>query len=165
MSEPSETDLHHLRRAFAVASAARARGDRPFGAVVVADGQVLAEGPSLQGLGGGGNLAHSEMVALGRLHMAGVPRATLARATIYSSGEPCAMCAAAIFYSGIGRVVYGLRAEAIAAARNAQAHTAGLGLSCRQVLAAAAAPVAVLGPLLEEEGAVPHQGYWRPGAA
>lgn len=158
-------DLTHLRRAFAVATEARARGDRPFGAVVVADGVVLAEGPSLQGLGGGGNLAHSEMVALGRLHMAGIARKTLARATIYSSGEPCAMCASAIFYSGIGRVVYGLRAEAIAAARNAQAHTAGLGLSCRAVLAAAAAPVEVLGPLLEDEGAVPHQGYWGPGAA
>ena len=165
MTDASDTDLHHLRRAYAVAAQARARGDRPFGAVVVADGVVLAEGPSLQGLGGGGSLAHSEMVALARLHMAGVPRTTLARATIYSSGEPCAMCAAAIFYSGIGRLVYGLRAEAIAAARNAQAHTAGLGLSCRQVLDAAAAPVAVLGPLLEEEGAIPHRGYWRQGAA
>ncbi len=48
-------DLTHLRRAFAVASEARARGDRPFGAVVVADGVVLAEGPSLQGLAGCGN--------------------------------------------------------------------------------------------------------------
>ena len=105
------------------------------------------------------------MVALSRLHMAGIARKTLARATIYSSGEPCAMCASAIFYAGIGRVVYGLRAESIAAARNAQAHTAGLGLSCRAVLAAAAAPVEVLGPLLEEEGAIPHQGYWAPGAA
>ena len=165
MSEPSEADLHFLRRAFAVATEARARGDRPFGAVVVADGAILMEGPSLQGAGGGGNLAHSEMVALGRLHMAGISRKTLARATIYSSGEPCAMCSAAIFYAGIGRVVYGLRAEAIAAARNAQAHTAGLGLSCREVLSAAAAPVVVLGPLLEAEGAVPHEGYWVAGAA
>ena len=75
------------------------------------------------------------------------------------------MCAAAIFYSGIGRVVYGLPAEAIAAARNAQPHTAGLGLSCRQVLQAAAAPIEVVGPLLEEEGAIAHEGYWVPGAA
>ncbi len=158
-------DLTFLRRAYAVAIDARARGDRPFGAVIVADGAILIEGPSRQGAGGGGTLAHSEMVALGMAHAAGIARETLARATIYSSGEPCAMCAAAIFYAGIGRVVYGLRAEAIAAARNAQAHTAGLGLSCRQVLEAAAAPVEVLGPLLEEEGAIPHQGYWVAGAA
>ena len=159
------TDEDFLRRAFAVASAARARGDRPFGAVVVEGGAVLAEAGSEQGASGGGTLAHSEMVALRRLHKAGVGRDRLARATIYSSGEPCAMCAAAIFYSGIGRLVYGLGAEAIAAARNAQAHTAGLGLSCRQVLEAAAAPVAVIGPLLEAEGAIPHDGYWTQGAA
>ena len=158
-------DLTYLRRAYAVAVEARTRGDRPFGAVIVADGVVLIEGHSRQGAAGGGTLAHSEMVALGMAHEARIPRETLARATIYSSGEPCAMCAAAIFYSGIGRLVYGLRAEAIAAARNAQAHTAGLGLSCRQVLEAAASPVEVVGPLLEEEGAVPHQGYWVPGAA
>jgi tRNA(Arg) A34 adenosine deaminase TadA len=165
MSDAPTDDLTWLRRSYAVAQAARARGDRPFGAVVVADGAVLAEAGSEQGASGGGTLAHSEMVALRRLHEAGIPRERLAGATIYSSGEPCAMCAAAIFYSGIGRVVYGLRAEAIAAARNAQAHTAGLGLSCRAVLQAAAAPVVVLGPLLEEEGALPHKGYWVPGAA
>jgi tRNA(adenine34) deaminase len=159
-------DEDWLRRAFALAQEARARGDRPFGVVVVgAEGEVLAEGESQQGASGGGTLAHSEMVALGRLHRAGVPREALAAASIYSSGEPCAMCAAAIFYSGIGRIVYGLSAEAIAAARNAQAHTAGIGLSCRAVLQAAAAPVEVVGPLLEDEGWLPHQGYWGVGAA
>lgn len=161
-------DEKHLRRAYAVATAARARGDRPFGAVVVAHGgegdETLIEAGSEQGSSGGGTLAHSEMVALHGLHRAGISRERLAAATIYSSGEPCAMCAAAIFYSGIGRLVYGLGAEAIAAARNAQAHTAGLGLSCRQVLSAAAAPVQVIGPLLEAEGAVPHAGYWVVGA-
>ena len=45
------------------------------------------------------------------------------------------MCAAAIFYTGIGRVVYGLSAAAILHLRNAQPHTAGLSLSCRAVLA------------------------------
>ena len=165
MSTAIMTDEDWLRRSFTVAQDARARGDRPFAAVVVADGAVLAEAGSEQGASGGGTLAHSEMVVLKRLHELAVSREMLAGATIYSSGEPCAMCAAAIFYSGIGRVVYGLRAEAIAAARNAQSHTAALGLSCRAVLAAAAAPVTVLGPLLEEEGALPHKGYWGPDAA
>ena len=159
------TDADFLRRTYAVATQARGRGDRPFGAVVVASGEVLAEAGSEQGASGGGTLAHSEMMVLRRLHEGGVGRDRLAGATIYSSGEPCAMCAAAIFYSGIGRLVYGLSAQAIAAARNAQAHTAGLGLSCRQVLDAAAAPVAVIGPMLEAEGAVPHDGYWVTGAA
>lgn len=162
---PRALDAALLRRAFALAAAARARGDRPFGAVVAdPDGTVIAEAGSTQGSGGGGTLAHSEMNALALLHRDGVARARLSAATIYSSGEPCAMCAAAIFYMGIGRVVYGLSAGAILALRNARPETAGLSLSCRAVMASAATPVEVVGPCLETEGAVPHAGYWTGGA-
>ncbi len=161
-----EADVAHLRHAFALAAKARARGDRPFAAVIVADdGTTLAEGLSTQGAGGGGTLAHSEMNACQAAISAGIPRPRLRRATIYCSGEPCSMCASAIFYTGIGRVVYGLSAAAILHLRNAQPHTAGLALSCRQVLDAAAEPVEIVGPCLEEEGAVPHRGYWVRGAA
>ena len=162
----ADSDAAHLRHAFALAAAARGRGDRPFAAVIVADdGTTLAEGLSTQGAGGGGTLAHSEMNACQAAIAAGIPRARLRRATIYCSGEPCAMCAAAIFYTGMGRVVYGLSAAAILGLRNAQPHTAGLSLSCRAVLESAAQEVEVVGPCLEEEGAVPHRGYWVPGAA
>jgi tRNA(Arg) A34 adenosine deaminase TadA len=161
-----QTDAARLRRAFALAAEARASGDRPFAAVIVAEeGEVLAEGRSTQGAGGGGTLAHSEMNALQSVIRAGIPRDRLRRATIYSSGEPCAMCAAAIFYAGVGRVVYGLSNAAILHLRNAQPHTAGLSITCREVLAGAAEPVQVVGPCLEEEGAVPHRGYWVAGAA
>jgi tRNA(Arg) A34 adenosine deaminase TadA len=164
--ELSLADSDHLRHAFRLAGVARARGDRPFAAVVVAeDGTILAEELSTQGAGGGGTLAHSEMNACAALIAAAVPRPRLRRATIYSSGEPCAMCAAAIFYTGIGRVVYGLSAAAILHLRNAQPHTAGLNLSVRAVLETAAEPVEVAGPALEAEGAVPHEGYWTEGAA
>ena len=166
MTDLSPTDAARLRHAFALAGKARTRGDRPFSAVVVAeDGATLAEGLSTQGAGGGGTLAHSEMNACQAVIAAGIPRERLRRATIYSSGEPCAMCSAAIFYTGIGRVVYGLSAAAILHLRNAQPHTAGLRLSCRAVLDSAAEIVEVRGPCLEAEGAVPHQGYWVPGAA
>ncbi|MGG5812110.1 nucleoside deaminase [Falsiroseomonas sp. CW058] len=165
MTDLPGPDAARLRRAFALAGVARARGDRPFAALVVAeDGTTLAEGLSTQGAGGGGTLAHSEMNACSALVAAAIPRARLRRATIYSSGEPCAMCAAAIFYTGIGRVVYGLSAAAILHLRNAQPHTAGLSLSCRAVLDSAAERVEVVGPCLEAEGAEPHRGYWVAGA-
>lgn len=163
--ELDATDAARLRRAFRLAGEARARGDRPFAAVIVAeDGTTLAEGLSTQGAGGGGPLAHSEMNACQAVIAAAIPRERLRRATIYSSGEPCAMCAAAIFYTGIGRVVYGLSAAAILHLRNAQPHTAGLSLSCRAVLESAAERVEVIGPCLEAEGAEPHAGYWVAGA-
>lgn len=161
----TDSDTALLRQAFALAGVARDRGDRPFAAIIAApDGGVLAEAGSTQGASGGGTLAHSEMNALSTVLAAGVPRDVLRRGTIFSSGEPCAMCAAAIFYAGIGRVVYGLSAEAILHLRNAQPHTAGLSLSCRAVLGTAAEPVEVVGPCLEAEAAVPHAGYWTSGA-
>lgn len=164
MSTPSALDLALLRRAFRLAGEARARGDRPFAAIIArADGVILAEGLSAQGRSGRGTLAHSEMLACQAVIAAAIPRAALRQATIYSSGEPCAMCAAAIFYTGLGRAVYGLSAGAILHLRNASPATAGLSLSCRAVLETAAEPVEVLGPLLEEEGALPHRGYWTGG--
>lgn len=166
MSELSPLDESLLRRAFALAAEARAAGDRPFG-VVIADraGRVLAEGRSTQGAGGGGTLAHSEMNACQAAIRAGIPREVLRTATAYCSAEPCAMCAAALFYTGIGRVVYGLSNAAILHLRNARPHTAGLSLSCREVLATAAEPVEVIGPCLEAEAEVPHRGYWTGEAA
>jgi tRNA(Arg) A34 adenosine deaminase TadA len=164
VSEASALDLALLRRAFRLASEARARGDRPFAAIIAQrDGTILAEGLSAQGRAGRGTLAHSEMMACQAVIDAKVPRELLQEATIYSSGEPCAMCAAAIFYTGLGRAVYGLSAGAILHLRNATPATAGLSLSCRAVLETAAETVEVHGPLLEGEGAVPHAGYWAAG--
>ncbi|MCX8132402.1 MAG: deaminase [Roseococcus sp.] len=166
MSTPSDLDLALLRRAFRLAGEARARGDRPFAAIIArADGTILAEGLSAQGRSGRGTLAHSEMLACQAVIDAGLPREVLRAATIYSSAEPCAMCAAAIFYTGLGRVVYGLSAEAILHLRNASPATAGLSLPCRTVLATAAEPVEVLGPLIEAEAAVAHHGYWNSGSS
>ena len=159
-------DVILLRRSIALAGEARDRGDRPFAAVIAApDGTVLIEATSTQGKGGGGTLAHAEMNACHAAIRAGLPRDALAAATIYSSGESCAMCSAAIFYTGIGRVVYGLSNAAILHLRNAQPHTAGLSLSCRAVLGTAHAPPIVVGPCLEDEAAAPHRGYWVKGAA
>ncbi|PZP40120.1 MAG: tRNA-specific adenosine deaminase [Azospirillum brasilense] len=165
----TEEDAFWLRRAFATAIQARKRGDRPFGAVIVdsqaaSPGAMLAEAGSTQEGSGDGPLAHSEMNALAQVISRRVPRERLAGATIYSSGEPCAMCAAAIFYTGLGRVVYGLSAAAILDLRNARPETAGIALSCRDVLGAAHAPPHIIGPCLEEEGAEPHRGYWREAA-
>jgi tRNA(adenine34) deaminase len=90
----------------ALAAEARRRGDDPFGARIVgADGHKLAEG---------GNLvhttadvtAHAEIVALRALGgVAGAPE--LSGATMYTSAEPCAMCAAAISFARIRRIYYG----------------------------------------------------------
>jgi tRNA(adenine34) deaminase len=82
----SEEDERFMRLALEEAR----RGDYPFGAVIVRDGAVIARGRNL-GKTDGDPTAHGEMVAIRRC-LADHGRATLAGSTLYTSGEPCAMC-------------------------------------------------------------------------
>jgi tRNA(adenine34) deaminase len=80
------------------------RGDYPFGAVIVRGGEVIARGRNL-GKTNGDPTAHGEMVAIRRC-LADHGRAALQGSTLYTSGEPCAMCMGAIIWCHIGRLVF-----------------------------------------------------------
>lgn len=155
-----ETDSHHLRRAIAWACTARARGNAPFGAVLVGpDGRVLAEG-YCQTHETGDPTAHAEVQALRQIGDR-VPRTVLAASTLYASTEPCVMCAGAIFWAGIGRVVFGLDAQRLRALRGSRPEQQDIALSCRTVFSAAPHPIDCVGPALVAEASAPHVGYWR----
>ena len=78
--------------------------DFPFGAVIVRDGAVIARGRNL-GRTNRDPTAHGEMVAIRRC-LAEHGDAALRGSTLYTSGEPCAMCMGAILWCHIGRLVY-----------------------------------------------------------
>jgi tRNA(adenine34) deaminase len=99
-SETSAEDERFMRLAIDEAR----RGDFPFGAVIVRDRQVLARGRNL-GRTNGDPTAHGEMVALRRFH-AEHGDAALPGTTLYTSGEPCAMCMGAILWCRISRLVF-----------------------------------------------------------
>lgn len=100
----NETDKKHLLRCVELARAALEAGDEPFGSILVsADGEVLMEDHNH--VAGGDHTQHPEF-ALARWaanHLAPEERA---RATVYTSGEHCPMCAAAHGWAGLGRIVY-----------------------------------------------------------
>lgn len=154
----NDIDQSHLRRAIAVAQQARDHGNHPFGALLVAaDGTVIAEAENtvVTDSDPTGH-AESNLVRIaGRL----VGGDQLAAHTLYSSCEPCAMCSAAIFWSGIGRVVYALSNDALMAMRPS-AERPALSLSCRSVLAAGNRKITIEGPALEGPAAKPHDGFW-----
>ena len=76
-------------------------------------------------------------------------RRLLSHATLYTSAEPCPMCAGAIFWSGVGRVVFGLSNEQLyALTQNKAEH---LFEHCADVLAKGTHPIEVCGPMLEDE--------------
>lgn len=86
-----------------------AKGDFPFGAVIVRDGKVVSTGRNL-GVTTNDPTAHGEMVAIHRF-VAEHPAKELQGATLYTSGEPCPMCMSAIIWCGMGRVVYAASIE------------------------------------------------------
>ncbi|MGZ9410769.1 MAG: nucleoside deaminase [Methylocystis sp.] len=92
-----------------LAIAEAAKGDFPFGAVIVRDGKVVATGRNL-GVTNNDPTAHGEMVAIRRF-VADNPAKDLKGATLYTSGEPCPMCMGAIVWCGLGRVVYAASIE------------------------------------------------------
>lgn len=156
----SETDGRHLRQAIAMSRKARERGNRPFGAVVVdADGQVLAEAWN-SNTESGDCTAHAEVNAI-RAVSPLYSREHLAGATLYSSAEPCVMCAGAIFWSNIGRVVFGIDAERLRVFRGERAEQRDAELSCRDVFRASPHPIECIGPALIGESSEPHEGYWK----
>jgi tRNA(Arg) A34 adenosine deaminase TadA len=152
-----ERDGRYLRKAIVWSHAARRRGNRPFGALVVsAAGEVLAEA-YCNSAETGDVTGHAELNVVRMLGARRLAREVLAEATLYASGEPCVMCAGAIFWSDIGRVVFGLDAGRLRAFRGDARDGA---LSCRDVFGSAPHPVECLGPALLDEAAAAHVGAW-----
>lgn len=165
MSLPQEQALNdldgrYLRQAITLADKARERGNRPFGALIVAaDGQVLSEASNANGESGDCT-AHAELSAI-RLASPLHSREELATATLYSSAEPCVMCAGAIFWSAIGRVVYGIDAERLRVFRGERLDQKDAELSCRDVFERSSHAIECLGPSLIVEASQSHQGSWK----
>ena len=106
-------DEEHLRRAIDLAAAAPAAGGRPFGSLLVGpDGEVLAEDHNTVPLDGDVS-AHPEL-KLARWAAQRLDARTAAATTMYTSCQPCPMCAYAIERSGLGRVVFALSGEQFA---------------------------------------------------
>jgi tRNA(adenine34) deaminase len=102
-SPPLDDDM--MRLAIAEARAAEAAGEVPVGAVVVsAAGEVVGRGGNLM-LRTSDPTAHAEIVALRAAGLA-LGNYRLTGCTLYSTLEPCAMCAGAILHARISRLLY-----------------------------------------------------------
>jgi len=108
----NDVDLEHLRRAVDLAEIALEAGEEPYGSVLVgADGTVLMEDHNRTS--GGDQTRHPEfeLARWAANHLAPADRAT---ATVYTSGEHCAMCSAAHGWVGLGRIVIAASSEQLA---------------------------------------------------
>ena len=160
MQEDQEArDLDYLRRALQIAQRARGHGNHPFGALLVdEENQVLLEAENTV------NTArdctgHAE-TNLVRMASQAFPPEKLAKCTLYTSTEPCAMCSGAIHWGKIGRVVFALSEASLYAMVGSHAENETMRLPCRELFARCGRPVDVAGPLIEEEARRVHEGFW-----
>jgi tRNA(Arg) A34 adenosine deaminase TadA len=153
------TDEDYLRLTFDIARQARAAGNHPFGAILVGrDGAVLMQAGNAHG-NAGDRTGHAERVLMTQ---ASVTYAAdfMAHCTLYSSAEPCAMCAGSAYWAGVGRVVYGLSEHDLGQLIGAHPENLTMNLPCRIVFAAGQRSIEVAGPLLEAESRAVHEGFW-----
>ena len=148
-----------MLRAIEVARRAREHGNHPFGALLAdAAGTVLVEAENTV-ITAADVTGHAETNLI-RRGCAELDAATLAAATLYTSTEPCAMCAGAIYWAGVSRVVFGLREGELRALTGSDPRNPTLALPCREVFARGQRPIEVIGPLLEDEARAVHEGFW-----
>ncbi len=155
----NEDDLRFIRVAIEVAQKARENGNHPFGAILVGEnGQILLKAE---------NSVNTERDCTGhaetnlmRLASKKYDADFLAKCTLYTSTEPCAMCSGAIFWGNVRRVVYGLTEEGLYKMVDENAEEV-LYLPSRELFAKGRKKIEVLGPVLEEEARKVHEGFWQ----
>jgi tRNA(adenine34) deaminase len=103
--QPSPGDLAGMEGALRLALAASVREEVPVGAIIVREGEVLAEAHNEMVLRGDPT-AHAEILAIQRA-LAKVQSDRLSDATLYVTLEPCAQCAGAMVLAKLSRVVFG----------------------------------------------------------
>lgn len=101
----SAQDEQFMRRAIALAAQAEAQGEVPVGAVLVRDGEIIAEGWN-GSITNHDATAHAEIEVIRKAGKA-LSNYRLLDTTLYVTLEPCPMCAGALLHSRVKRIVYG----------------------------------------------------------
>ncbi|MEC3764937.1 MULTISPECIES: nucleoside deaminase [Cupriavidus] len=160
-AELSPLDLALLRRSIALSDESRTRGRHPFAALVAdAAGNIIASAGNNSMPPEGDPTQHAELVAAAQAARV-LPPEQLAGCTLYTSAEPCCMCAGAVYWTGIGRVVYALSEHKLLGLTGDHPENPTFSLPCREVFARGQRKVEVVGPVLEDEAAASHAGFWQ----
>ncbi|WP_210479563.1 nucleoside deaminase [Naasia sp. SYSU D00948] len=159
--DPAITDHDRklLRAAIEVSRRARERGNHPFGAVLAdPDGRIVLEAENSVTTEVDCT-AHAE-TSLARAAWKEVGGEALSRYSLYTSCEPCAMCSGAIYWSGIGRVVYAMTEAQLAELTGDHAENPTMSLASATVLNSGRRTITVAGPAVADEAKAVHVGFW-----
>jgi tRNA(Arg) A34 adenosine deaminase TadA len=147
-----------VKQAIALAREAREAGNHPFGALLARGDHVLLLARNSVNTDRDPT-AHAETNLVSRALRELTPD-QIRESVLYTSCEPCAMCAGKMYWTGVRNVVYALSAEELAVIAGPD-----FLVPCRELFAKAAEPVQVIGPLFAIEAREVHHGFWSPPAA
>jgi len=162
MNDPTPEQMQrHLRAANAIAQRALAAGHHPFGALLVGPDHetVLLEQGNVD------SVNHAEAV-LARTAAAQWSPDELWHCTLYTTVEPCCMCAGTQYWANIGRVVYGMEEKRLLELTGNHAENPTMDLPCREVFAHGQKRIRVIGPVAEVEAEIAalHSAFWQRAA-
>jgi tRNA(Arg) A34 adenosine deaminase TadA len=155
----NDIEIEHLQASISVAWRAREHGNHPFGAVLVDEHDRVVLTAENTVLTGRDPTGHAE-TNLVRLAAQQFSPEQLKCFTLYTSTEPCAMCAGAIYWSQIRRVVFALSEVDLYEIVGRSPDQ--LWLPCREVFAHSKRTIEVLGPIttLDTEARAVHKDFW-----
>ncbi|MEP0916671.1 nucleoside deaminase [Leptolyngbya sp. DQ-M1] len=153
----AEEILKHLRRANQIAVRSRSFGHHPFGAILVAPDHeaILFEQGNVN------SVNHAESVLIRTAYQNLSPE-YLWDCTLYTTVEPCAMCAGTLYWGNIGRLVYGIAETRLLELTGNHSENPTLNLPCRSIFQQGQKPIRVWGeiPEVAEEILEVHRDFW-----
>ena len=142
-----------ITRCYELAEQAVAAGNHPFAALIVVDGKVMSEALNTV-VTEADVTCHAELNLI-RSAFQQLPPEVLKTATLYSSTEPCPMCAGAIYWSGISRLVFG-----VSGADLGEIAGEAFVWSSAEILERGNRRIEVIGPIAAGTGRKLHQSFW-----
>jgi len=157
--DPTEKQIEkHILTANEIALKSVQQGHHPFGAILVdADNETV-----LMSQGNIDTVNHAEST-LSRLAAEKYSPKHLWRCTLYSTVEPCVMCAGTLYWANIGRLAFGMSERQLLEFTGAHAENPTIDVSCRYVFSHSQKVIKVWGPVASvvNQIAKPHQEFWR----
>ena len=154
----TDRDREFVDRTIDLAREAVERGNTPFGALLVVDGEVVAEARN-ETQTEDDVAAHPELT-LARRAARELDADERARCTMYASTEPCPMCATGVHYAGLDRVVFGVAGETLDELTGDV-----VTVPCEEVIRRAGGETTVEGPIATEAAMALHESFYGDGSA
>ena len=159
----TELDLRLLRRTKEIAHESMERGNHPFGALLAdKDGNVLMEQGNA--FSEGGSAYHAETILLLKAAKTYSPE-FLKSCTLYSNFEPCCMCTGALYWTNVGRLVFGATEKDLLKFTGDNEENPTFSLPSREVVSHGQKDIIIEGPVQDgaflEEICRDHIGFWK----